>query len=154
MPFRAHGTVVEDETGRPLEGLVVRAYDLDTLADDFLGETHTDAEGRFEVVFTEVDFMDAFETRPDVYVRVFDSDGKRLLESLEGDVRRNTLTDRAVRHSPAASASRERLRRNAGAGRRPWKPAASCRRPRERAMVEPSGIEPPTSALRTRRSPN
>jgi hypothetical protein len=67
----------------------VRAYDEDVVADDFLGETHTDAAGRFEVVFTEVHFQDFHETRPDVYVRVFDASGKRLLHSTEDRVRQD-----------------------------------------------------------------
>jgi len=93
MPYRARGTVVEDETGSPVEGLVVRAYDHDILMDDFLGETRTAADGSFEVVFTELDFMDVFETEPDVYVCVLDRDGKRLLRTLEAGVRRNPHRD-------------------------------------------------------------
>lgn len=89
MPYRAVGTVTEAETGRPLQGLVVRAYDDDLLKDDFLGETRTDAAGRFEIVFTEVHFMDFHETRPDLYVRVYDESGSRLLLSLQDDERRD-----------------------------------------------------------------
>jgi hypothetical protein len=95
MPFRVRGTVVEDESGRPLEGLLVRTFDEDVVRDDFLGETRTDAAGRFEVVFTEVQFMDLYETRPDLYVRVFDASGKTLLATTEDDVRSNAeLTER------------------------------------------------------------
>lgn len=89
MPFRIRGSVIEDESGRPLEGLVVRAYDEDILVDDFLGEARTDANGRFEVIFTEVQFMDLYETRPDLYLRVFDPSGARLLRSTEDHVRSN-----------------------------------------------------------------
>jgi carotenoid cleavage dioxygenase len=89
MPFRIRGSVVEDESGRPLEGLVVRAYDEDILVDDFLGEARTDANGRFEVIFTEVQFMDLYETRPDLYLRVFDTSGAKLLRSTEDHVRSN-----------------------------------------------------------------
>lgn len=89
MPFRIQGTVVEDESSRALEGLLVRAYDKDVLRDDFLGEARTDAGGRFEVVFTEVQFMDLHETRPDLYVRVFDASGATLLGTTEDRVRKN-----------------------------------------------------------------
>jgi hypothetical protein len=65
----------------------VRVYDEDILVDDFLGEARTDAAGRFEVIFTEVQFMDLHETHPDVYVRVFDPSGVRLLLSTEDAVR-------------------------------------------------------------------
>jgi hypothetical protein len=93
MPFRVTGRVVEQESGRPLAGLVVRAFDKDLLFDDRLGEARTDAGGRFEIVFTEVQFMDAYETRPDVYVSVFDAKGARLLHTTRREVRRDVTTD-------------------------------------------------------------
>ena len=93
MPFRVYGSVVEEESERPLEGLVIRAYDEDLLVDDHLGDTRTDASGRFEVIFTEVQFMDFHETRPDLYVRVFDKNGTRLLHTTENAVRSNARGD-------------------------------------------------------------
>ena len=39
--MRVVGTVLEEESGRPLEGLVVRAYDKDILFDDRLGSVST-----------------------------------------------------------------------------------------------------------------
>lgn len=89
MSYRVDGVIVDDVTGRPVEGLVVRAYDQDLVFDDFLGEARTDASGRFEVAFTEVQFMDFFETRPDVYLRIFDSAGATLLHSTKRQVRKN-----------------------------------------------------------------
>lgn len=65
----------------------MRVYDEDVFADDFLGEARTDSAGRFEVTFTEVQFMDFHETRPDLYLRVFDASGARLLLTTEGEVR-------------------------------------------------------------------
>jgi len=93
VPFRVHGSVVEDESGRPLAGLLVRAYDEDLVLDDHLGDARTDVQGRFEVVFTEVQFMDAFETRPDLYLRVFDASGSRLLLTTEHEVRADAEPD-------------------------------------------------------------
>jgi carotenoid cleavage dioxygenase len=87
--MRVVGTVVEEGSDRPLEGLLVRAYDKDLLKDDHLGDTHTDAAGRFEILYTDVQFRDFNETLPDLYVRVFDASGKRLLHSTEDAVRRN-----------------------------------------------------------------
>ena len=62
--MRVLGTVVEKESGRPLEGLLVRAYDKDLLRDDHLGDTHTDASGRFEIEYSEFQFRDFNETLP------------------------------------------------------------------------------------------
>jgi len=89
--MRLQGTVTEAESGRPLEGLLVRAYDQDLLKDDHLGDTHTDATGRFEISYTEVQFRDLNETLPDLYLRIFDRSGMRLLHSTEKQVRKNAL---------------------------------------------------------------
>ena len=93
MPYYVRGTIVENETGTPLAGLYVRAYDKDIVIDDQLGDAVTDASGAFEIVFTEVQFMDAFETRPDIYVRVFDPSGRRELLSTHRAVRRDAGPD-------------------------------------------------------------
>jgi hypothetical protein len=87
--MRVIGTIVEQESGKPLEGLLVRAYDKDWVFDDDLGETTTDASGRFELSYSEYQFRDLEETQPDVYVRVYDADGSRLLYSSEKSVRRS-----------------------------------------------------------------
>lgn len=89
--MRVVGTVVEQESGKPLEGLRVRAYDKDWVFDDDLGETTTDAAGRFEISYTDVQFRDLEETQPDLYLRVYDASGSRLLYSSEKAVRRSAL---------------------------------------------------------------
>lgn len=87
MPFHVRGLVVEAETGRPLAGMLVRLYDKDVVLDDFLGETRSDEAGRFELSFTEAQFRDVFETRPDLYLHVYDPSGRILLENGEHQVR-------------------------------------------------------------------
>lgn len=77
------GIVVESESGRPLAGLRVRAFDKDLVFDDELGESATDAVGRFEIRFSESQFRDWNETAPDLYIRIFDASGERLLHSTE-----------------------------------------------------------------------
>jgi carotenoid cleavage dioxygenase len=69
--FVVDGVVREQESGRPLSGLVVCAFDKDLIKDDYLGECETDAAGRFEIRFTDADFKDAMESRPDIYLCVF-----------------------------------------------------------------------------------
>ena len=72
-------------------GLRVRGYDEDWVFDDKLGEARTDAEGRFEISYSEVQFRDLEETLPDVYIRIYDPTGKVLLYSSESAVRRNAM---------------------------------------------------------------
>jgi len=87
--MRVIGTVVEAESGKPLQGLRVRAYDKDLIFDDKLGEKLTDAAGKFEISYTEAHFRDALETEPDLYIRIYDGSGKKLLYTSEKAVRRN-----------------------------------------------------------------
>lgn len=93
MSYRVFGSICEEESGRPLAGLRVRVYDKDLVVDDFVGEARTDAQGHFEVRFTESQFRDLHETRPDVYLRVFDASGKRSLHSTKRQVRRDAELD-------------------------------------------------------------
>jgi len=93
MSFRVRGSVVEDETGRPLAGMLVRLYDKDLVLDDFLGEARTGPAGRFELTFTEAQFKDLFETRPDLYLRVYDPSASRQLHTTEEQVRFNAGQD-------------------------------------------------------------
>jgi hypothetical protein len=76
--FRVTGAVSELETGRPLAGLVVRAFDKDLVSDDYLGSATTDRNGRYEIGFDVDAFRDPFDEKPDLYVRVFATDGREL----------------------------------------------------------------------------
>jgi hypothetical protein len=69
--FRIEGVVREKESGRPLPGFTVRAFDQDVLRDDHLGDALTDADGRFEIRFSDVQFKDVLESHPDLYLCVF-----------------------------------------------------------------------------------
>jgi hypothetical protein len=93
--MRVIGTVVEEESGKPLQGLRVRAYDKDLIFDDKLGDTLTDALGKFEISYSEAHFRDLEETEPDVYIRIYDASGKKLLYTTEKAVRRSAaVTER------------------------------------------------------------
>jgi hypothetical protein len=86
--FRILGIVKEDETGRPLPNLIVRAFDRDLIADDKVGFATTDDDGRFEIRFGPEMFRDVFESRPDLYLRIYDRAGTGLLHETR-DIRWN-----------------------------------------------------------------
>jgi hypothetical protein len=90
--MRVVGKIVEEESGRPLAGLQVRAFDKDLIFDDKLGKTVTDAAGAFRIDYSSLDFslIEGLETAPELYVRVFDATGKKLLFTSE----------KAIRHDP------------------------------------------------------
>lgn len=93
--MRIVGTIVEEESGKPLSGLQVRAYDKDFLFDDKLGIATTDTEGKFRIDYYAIDFsmLSGLETVPELYVRVFDASRKRLLHSTEKAIRKGHLVE-------------------------------------------------------------
>jgi hypothetical protein len=100
--MRVVGSVVEEESGRPLAGLVVRAYDKDILFDDKLGSVQTNAKGEFEISYTEAQFRDFNETQPDLYLKVFDASGKKLLYSSKKQTRQAEVLERYEIRIPRA----------------------------------------------------
>jgi hypothetical protein len=87
--FRIFGVVTELETGRPLPNLVVRAFDRDLIFDDKLGYTNTNDDGQFEIRFGTARFSDLFESRPDLYLRIYDRTGARLIHETTDAIRWN-----------------------------------------------------------------
>lgn len=81
--FIVRGTV-RDSNGHPLAGTIVRAFDRDLRREELLGETRTDAEGKYEIRYSLEQFKasDAStNTAPDLFVRALGADGQILAES-------------------------------------------------------------------------
>lgn len=74
------GTVVTADD-KPAAGFTVRVYDRDRKYDDLLGETETDANGAFSVVYHERDFKESNENLPELYVMVKDAKGTQVYSS-------------------------------------------------------------------------
>jgi len=91
--FRVDGVVREQESGRPLAGFRVAAFDQDLLWDDFLGEAETDADGRFEIRFLDSAFKDITEARPDLYLRVFAPGSAEPVVDTSSEVRNDASDD-------------------------------------------------------------
>jgi hypothetical protein len=77
---------VRHAEGKPAAGVRVRVFDKDRRFDDLLGDTRTDAEGRFSAIYHERDFAESGENLPELYVRVEDERGK-VLYSSESELR-------------------------------------------------------------------
>ncbi len=73
MEFVIYGTVREKESGRPIPGLLVRAFDRDLLCTDLLGTAITQSNGSFVFGYQGVDFRDLFEQRPDIFLDIYGS---------------------------------------------------------------------------------
>jgi len=88
------GAELPSGTG-PIAGLHVRAFDKDLLFDDKLGVAVTDAEGKFRIDYSQLDFSSIFgtETSPELYVRVYDVNDKKLLYTSEKSIRKNVKVE-------------------------------------------------------------
>jgi hypothetical protein len=79
--FTVSGRVCEEESGLGVSGMIVKAYDKDLLFDDVLGSALTDEEGRFSLSYSRREFADLFESRPDIYLVVYASPDRRLVDT-------------------------------------------------------------------------
>lgn len=92
MKYEINGVVVEKESGAPVRGLFVRAYDKDLIYDDLLGTATTDDEGRFTMAYSERDFRELFEKKPDIYLEVY-APPMRFLVNTKDAIRWGASTD-------------------------------------------------------------
>jgi hypothetical protein len=95
--FRVFGTIEEEETGRPLVDLIVRVFDRDLVFDDKVGFATTDDDGRFEIRFHREDFRDFKESRPDLYLRIFDRSGSWEIHHTADSIRWNASPSEGYR---------------------------------------------------------
>lgn len=83
VTFRIRGVVREKESEVPLPGFFIKAFDKDLLFDDLLGSAFSDELGRFEILTELSDFKEIFDSKPDLYFRVYRSDRTTLVYSTE-----------------------------------------------------------------------
>lgn len=81
LPMRISGRVVDRDSGAGVPDILVRAYDKDLLFDDLLGSAITGADGAFELRYSEADFRELFEQRPDIYLSLHAGSGQLLLHT-------------------------------------------------------------------------
>jgi hypothetical protein len=93
LGFKIVGKVSEKESGRPIPGLLVRAYDKDLLYDDLLGNAISDSEGKFELKYDRADFKELFDHRPDIYFKIMDKESEKILYTTYDSIRWDAGTD-------------------------------------------------------------
>lgn len=76
--FIIRGLVTAQNTGAGIADLTVSACDRDLLFDDLLGETQTDADGQFEIIYDAERFQSLFDRQPDIYLIIKAPDGAEL----------------------------------------------------------------------------
>jgi hypothetical protein len=104
--YRVRGTIVNEPTGRPIDGLRVRAYDKDFFREQLLGDGYTDENGRYEISFGREDFtgpLVRLERHPDIFVVVFEQDGLQVFSterSIMVEADRDTTIDLRIPYLP------------------------------------------------------
>ncbi|WPP48443.1 trypsin-like serine protease [Catalinimonas niigatensis] len=98
MQYLISGKVKEQESGLPVVGLHVRAYDKDLIYDDLLGNSITDKEGKFAMQYGDKDFKEIFEgDAPEIYLNLLSGPrsliGKYTLEELNAKKGDDGYTD-------------------------------------------------------------
>lgn len=87
ITFKIKGNIREKESGIPLPGLFIKAYDKDLLFDDLMGSTRSDSNGKFEIISELRDFRDFLDVKPDIYLRILDPYGEKEIFSTKEGVR-------------------------------------------------------------------
>jgi hypothetical protein len=101
MKMRVLGIVREKESGEPVAGLIVHAYDKDLISDDLLGKAQTGSDGKFLIEYDSEDFKDGLDRNPDIYVEVFL--GVHIKDKKKGKVKPIYSTKKSVRHGASSS---------------------------------------------------
>jgi hypothetical protein len=80
--FLVSGRVIDKASGMGLPHVTVRAFDLDRKYSDLLGTVRTDEFGYYRITYSEKDFKDLFDKKPEVYIEVLDQEeGKQIYTS-------------------------------------------------------------------------
>jgi len=77
---RVYGTVC-DTNGKPVQHAIVKALDRDLRTAQLLGDTNTDAAGRYEIIYGREQSTRAEKDTADLEVHVFDDKGTLLVQS-------------------------------------------------------------------------
>ena len=80
QPLLVRGQV-RQMNGRPLAGVLVRAFDKDLRSEELLGEVATDDTGHFEIQYTTDQFRRADKGSADLRVCVCNEGGRELASS-------------------------------------------------------------------------
>ena len=81
MEYKITGQIREKESGLPVRGLKIRAYDKDLLWDDLLGTAMSDQEGKFEMDYSSKEFHELREAQPEISLIVYAPPRRLLLRT-------------------------------------------------------------------------
>jgi len=74
------GSVHYDDNS-PADGVIVSFFDKERTYEECLGSVTTDKNGKFKAEYNEKDIRSLFDDKPDLFVKVMDKQGNKLLQS-------------------------------------------------------------------------
>ncbi len=109
VEHRVRGEVI-GETGRPISGALMRAYDRSIGAESFLGESRSDEQGQYTVLYDPAQLQDAGGLPQTLVVRAFSIGGLTLVA--ESDLMFHAVPDVVVNLTVSDHAWAESLERD------------------------------------------
>src|SRR5215212_7834650 len=106
LDYSLEGVITDEESGKPIPGLTVRAHDRDFFRNQLLGDGYTDDNGRYEIRFQREDLTGPIiklERHPDLFVHIYDADDRLLYSSERSvvvDADRHTSIDIRIPYFP------------------------------------------------------
>lgn len=101
MKMRVMGVVKEKETGEPISGLLVCAFDKDIISSDSLGKALTGADGKFMIEYDSADFQEMLDKNPDIYLKIYGSETAK--DKKRKRVKPIFTTKESIRYSASSS---------------------------------------------------
>jgi len=101
MKMRINGVVKEKESGEPLSGLLVCAYDKDLISSDSLGKALTGPDGKFMIEYDSKDFQELLDRNPDIYLKIYGSEAAKDMKRKR--VKPILTTKDSIRYSASSS---------------------------------------------------
>ena len=83
MSFTISGRICESESKLGVPGLIVRAYDKKRRYDNLLKTTKTDKEGRFKMIYQEIQTADMLKSPPEIFFRILAPPFRFLLDTAQ-----------------------------------------------------------------------
>jgi hypothetical protein len=106
LDYSLEGVIIDEDSGRPVPGLRVRAQDRDFFRNHLLGDGYTDENGRYEITFEREDFTGPIirlNRHPEIFIHVYAGDDRLLFSSdrsIVVDAERHTTIDIRIPYFP------------------------------------------------------
>lgn len=101
MKMRVMGVVKEKESGEPISGLLVCAFDKDIISSDSLGKALTGEDGKFFIEYDSADFRETLDKNPDIYLKIYGSEAAK--DTKRKRVKPIFTTKDSIRYSASSS---------------------------------------------------